>query len=120
MKMVLILNCMKNGKLAESFDRALSRPIEKAGKKADFIRVPGAETLPDPTKYSHVIISGSEASVVDENPWDAKLQNAVFKTMENRIPLLGICYGHQFIARSIGGKGCVKKAEVPEFGWREI
>jgi GMP synthase-like glutamine amidotransferase len=120
MKMVLILNCMKNSKLAVSFDRALSRSLEKAGKKADFIRVSKGETLPDPSGYSHVIVSGSEASVVGDSPWDVELQKAVLIAMENRVPLLGICYGHQFIARSIGGKGCVKRAEMPEFGWREI
>lgn len=118
--MVLVLNCMKSGKLAVSFDRALSRSLEKAGKKADFVRVPKVETLPDPSGYTHVIVSGSEASVVDDNPWDAMLQEAVLKAMESRVPLFGICYGHQFIARSIGGKQCVKRAETPEFGWREI
>lgn len=118
--MVLVLNCMKSGKLAESFDRAVLRPLDKIGKTADFVWVPKVDKLPDPSGYSHVLISGSEASVVENNPWDPMLQTIVLKTMEQRIPLLGICYGHQFIARSIGGKQCVKRSETPEFGWAEI
>lgn len=118
--MVLILNCMKSGKLAESFNRAMLRPLDKIGKTADFIRVPKVDKLPDPSGYSHVLISGSEASVVDDNPWDAMLQTVILETMEQHIPLLGICYGHQFIARSIGGKQCVKRSETPEFGWANI
>ena len=118
--MVLVLNCMKSDKLAESFDRAILRPLDKIGKTAEFLRVPKVEILPGPSEYSHVLISGSEASVMDDNAWDARLQTIILETMERRIPLLGICYGHQFIARSIGGKQCVKRARPPEFGWAKI
>ena len=80
--MVLVLNCMKSDKLAESFDRAILRPLEKIGKTAEFLRVPKVEILPGPSEYSHVLISGSEASVMDDNAWDARLQTIILETME--------------------------------------
>lgn len=118
--MIVILNCMKDDNLAVSFDRAIMRPLEEKGEKADFLRVPKATQLPDFSPYSHIIISGSESSAVEDNPWDGLLLESVHTIMRLRKPLLGICYGHQFIARAIGGKQCVRKSGSPEFGWAEI
>lgn len=33
---------------------------------------------------------------------------------------LGICYGHQFLARVLVGKECLKKRTKPEIGWVKI
>lgn len=118
--MVLVLNYMKSDKLAESFNRAVTRSIRKAGKNADFLRIPKAGEISDLSRYSHVIISGAEASVVEDNPWDAVLEMIIHDTIEQKKFLLGICYGHQFIVRAIAGKQCVKKSEIPEIGWADI
>ena len=40
--------------------------------------------------------------------------------MEARQPILGVCYGHQIIARAIGGKASVRRGENGEFGWTQI
>jgi GMP synthase (glutamine-hydrolysing) len=42
------------------------------------------------------------------------------QTIEAGIPTLGVCYGHQIIARALGGDPCVRKSPTPEFGWVEI
>lgn len=118
--MVLVLNYMKSDKLAASFNRAVLRPIGKTGKNANFFRVPKAGEIPDLSKYSHVIISGAEASVVDDNPWDAVLEKIILDSVERKKNLLGICYGHQFIVRAIAGKQCVKRSGIPEIGWTDI
>jgi GMP synthase (glutamine-hydrolysing) len=118
--MVLVLNCMLDDELAASFDRAISRPLEKSGKQAEFVRVPGRIDLPDVSGYTHVIISGSEASALDDMPWDELLQETVEQIIEQQKPLLGICYGHQFLARVQAGKESVGRTPVPEFGWTLI
>jgi len=118
--MVLVLNYMKSDKLAASFNHAVLRPIGKSGMHADFLRIPKVGGIPDLSKYSHVIISGAEASVVEDNPWDAVLEMIVHDTIEQKKSLLGICYGHQFIARAIAGRHCVRKSEIPEIGWADI
>lgn len=120
--MILILNCMKDDELAESFNRAIIRPIGEAGKRADFFRVskPGARNLQDLSIYTHIIISGSEASMVSDNPWDGLLESMVDTIISNRTPLLGICYGHQFLAGVLAGRDAIRKSQTPEFGWLDI
>lgn len=118
--MIMVLNGMKDKKLAASFERAVLRPIEKSGQQAECIQVTGSEKLPDPANYSHVILSGSEASTLDDNPWDAPLAEVIHQCVNLSKPFLGICYGHQFLARTLAGKSHVAKAETPEFGWTKI
>ncbi|MGD2085423.1 MAG: gamma-glutamyl-gamma-aminobutyrate hydrolase family protein [Candidatus Aminicenantes bacterium] len=118
--MVLVLNCMKDDVLAQSFDRAISRPLGNVDKKADFLRIPAAREIPDLSAYSHFIISGSEASVLDDNPWEELLKEIIDNIINMKKPLLAICYAHQFLVRALLGKKYVRRTETPEFGWVDI
>jgi GMP synthase (glutamine-hydrolysing) len=35
-------------------------------------------------------------------------------------PVLGICYGHQFLAKVLAGPGHVRRAATPEFGFLDL
>jgi GMP synthase-like glutamine amidotransferase len=118
--MVLVLNCMKDDILAQSFDNAILRPLGQAGKKADFLWVPTAGEIPNLAKYSHFIISGSEASVLDDNLWEKLLKEISASIIHRKKPLLAICYGHQFLVRALLGKQFVRRTGTPEFGWVDI
>lgn len=61
------------------------------------------------TEYKGLILSGGPASVNAEN--SILCDKAIF---DLGIPILGICYGHQLIAFSLGGE--VKKGKVREYG----
>ncbi len=60
-----------------------------------------------------IILSGGPASVYDK---DAPLFNK--KIFSLQVPLLGLCYGHQLMARQLGGK--VEKGKTREFGIAEL
>ena len=63
----------------------------------------------DDPSVSGVILSGSPYSVHDPEAFKVDLSQFV-----GRLPVLGICYGAQFISHTLGGK--VEKADSREYG----
>lgn len=58
------------------------------------------------------IITGSKAGVYDNRPWIKLLQDYVVTLAGRRKKLIGICFGHQLIAQTLGGR-----AQKSEKGW---
>lgn len=80
-------------------------------------------SLPDPEelgRFDHVILSGSEDSIVENRDWVEREMEVVRELVELRIPTIGFCYGHQLIARALAGPEAVRHSLTPEFGWLEI
>lgn len=118
MKRVLILNCFKRNDYAKDFDTAISRRL--GGKDRYTVRMTGLNPTLDISPFSHFIISGSETSALDDYPWTAAVEELVRKWVGEKKPVLGICYGHQFLVRVLAGNSCVRRAEPPEFGWANV
>ena len=51
-----------------------------------------------------IVILGSASSVHDRLPWQLELADRVRAAMERRVPVLGICFGHQLIAHLLGAR----------------
>lgn len=83
-------------------------------------RGPECDYPKDPSEFSHIIVTGSRASCLDRSHWVENLTSYLQKVMELEIPLLGVCFGHQMIARSLGGLSTVRRSPTPEIGWIEI
>lgn len=58
------------------------------------------------------ITSPSRSSVTDDLPWIDDLERFVVAAVEAEHPFVGVCFGHQLLARALGGR--VERAEV---GW---
>lgn len=54
--------------------------------------------------YDIFISTGSKYSVYDDIPWIGKLKKMVKEIYERQKVFIGICFGHQLIAESLGGK----------------
>ncbi|MDA1324911.1 MAG: type 1 glutamine amidotransferase [Proteobacteria bacterium] len=50
------------------------------------------------------VVTGSRCGVYDGFPWIAKLEAFLRDLHKARVPLVGICFGHQAIAEALGGK----------------
>jgi GMP synthase (glutamine-hydrolysing) len=68
--------------------------------------------------FSAIVISGSAASVLDEEPWSLAIEALIADAYAKKVPLFGVCYGHQLIAKTLFGAAV--RAETPEVGWFDI
>lgn len=71
--------------------------------------VPFNTTIADFSNIRGIILAGSPFSVRDENALQFPIHEHI-----NRVPILGICYGAQYIAQQLGGK--VEKSNKREYG----
>lgn len=78
------------------------------------------KSLTQPISYDKVIVSGSKTRAMEDAPWIEHLLELTRQAINTQKPYLGICYGHQILARSIGGKQTVQESTAPEIGWIEI
>lgn len=74
----------------------------------------------DPRKYAGIIITGSKYSVNDDDGWICMLTRWIRVHWDDycRVPLLGICFGHQIISRAFGAQ--VGRLDNWAFGYTEI
>ena len=122
--MVLVLNFFLSDAFAVSFDRMIAEHLKDTGKEIKFVRVSAAitseEVLIDADRCTHLILSGSEASTLNDYGWEEPMKTVVMNFIEAKKPVLGICYGHQFLVRILAGKNHLRVAPLPEIGWGNI
>lgn len=75
---------------------------------------------PELKKNDVLILTGSEYSIIDDYQWTENLLGYVRKSVNDNIPILAVCYGHQLIARSFCGKDSVGKAARVEMTFISI
>lgn len=59
--------------------------------------------LPDPSSAAGFIMTGSSASVTERAPWMLRAEAHVRAIAAAKVPLFGICFGHQMVAQALGG-----------------
>ncbi len=65
-----------------------------------------------------LIVFGSGASVHDNLPWQSDLHSYLKQKAEDKVPILGICYGHQALAHIFGGR--VEFATEDQFKYKGL
>ena len=86
----------------------------------DFFCVATGEWPVDLGAYSHILITGSSASVLDDTDWMKQEVALIRSAVDKGKVMLGSCFGHQIIARALFGLETVRRRKTPEIGWPDI
>ena len=105
-----------------SVDPAIYRPTQHwrdllGEVGSDSVALLRNETVPPLEGYTHLIVSGSEASITEPQPWFAPAEEAIRAAVDAGLPVLGSCFGHQLVVRALLGPSHVRRASRPELGW---
>lgn len=96
------------------YTQVIGRTLRELGFRSVIISPQRIESYLETVSTQAVILSGGSASVYDQ---DAPTMSK--KVLECDIPILGICYGMQWIAQQLGGK-IIAKREHKEYGEAQI
>ena len=110
--------------LDNALNHQIYRPVEHWSKALGFvpdhIHVPSGTPLPPVGSHTHVILTGSEASILKRAGWAEDERYWVQEAIMQGVRILGSCWGHQLIAVAMGGPACVRHSLEPEYGWFRI
>lgn len=77
--------------------------------------------LPDgASDFSHYILTGSEASILEREPWAEAEADLVRRAFAGGASILGSCYGHQLLAYALFGPERIARCPAPEVGWMPV
>ncbi|MCX6767498.1 MAG: gamma-glutamyl-gamma-aminobutyrate hydrolase family protein, partial [Candidatus Micrarchaeota archaeon] len=105
--MIVVLN------FGGQYCHLIARAVRELGVKAEIMQCDAPAAAVAEKKPAGIILSGGPASVYENDA--PKIDEEILSL---GVPVLGICYGHQLIAKAVGGK--VERGKKKEYGKQEI
>jgi GMP synthase-like glutamine amidotransferase len=93
--------------------------LERRGADRDAYRIDIDSREVNPADYGMIVSLGSEFAAFDDSiPWLEKEMRLLLHATRTGLPVLGICFGGQLLARVLGGTAF--RSENAEIGWLPI
>ena len=93
--------------------------LDGLGADVDIYRIDVEDRTVDPADYDVIVSLGSEFAAFDDSiPWLEAEMNLFRTAAEDDVPILGICFGGQLLARVHGGDSF--RGELSEVGWLPV
>jgi GMP synthase (glutamine-hydrolysing) len=86
------------------FDQWFINTMQTTEHQTQTYRVFEELTFPASQNLAGIIITGSSAMVTQELDWSEATIDWLKPLLDKNIPILGVCYGHQLLAKLLGGK----------------
>jgi GMP synthase-like glutamine amidotransferase len=97
----------------------VARWLQERGAIADVVRIDLDDRSVDPTDYDLIVSLGSEFAAFDDSkPFVVREARLMSDAIEADVPVLGLCFGGQMLARVIGGQ--VFRSSLSEIGWLSV
>jgi GMP synthase-like glutamine amidotransferase len=93
--------------------------LEERGADIDLHRIDVEDRDIDPREHDLLVSLGSEFAAFDDTiPWIPKEMDLLRRASREDVPVLGICFGGQLLARTLGAR-CWRSDES-EIGWLPV
>jgi len=87
------------------FEHWIADGLEAGGLPLLVLDPRQGDALPDAQDIAGVVVTGSHSMVSHREPWSERAAQWLAGVVESdRVPVLGICYGHQLLAHALGGE----------------
>jgi len=90
--------------VSADYDVLLINGMQLPGNSFEILDLPNGDKLPDDIDFSGIVISGSSKMLTDRISWLEDTADWLRKQAEKNTSILGICFGHQLLAYTFGGK----------------
>ncbi len=93
--------------------------LEDRGVEVETYRIDLEDRRIDPTRYDLIVSLGSEFAAFDDSiPWIDREKDLLIEAYGADVPILGLCFGGQLLARVLGGDSY--RGELSEVGWLPV
>ena len=93
--------------------------LEEQGAEVEVLRIDLDDRRPDPARYDLIVSLGSEFAAFDDSiPWIDREKDLLIEAFGADVPILGVCFGGQLLARVLGGRSF--RGEQSEVGWLKV